>query len=83
MAQEQVSTADLFRWAQALRRENSQLSYKEIKERLTREFKGHAFPSLQNVTIPEQDSRAPEEDWSAGLSVVRGGMQCLDGGGVL
>jgi len=82
MVQEQVSTADLFRWAQALRRENSQLSYKEIKERLTREFKGHAFPSLHNLTIPEQDSRAPEEDWSAGLSLVRRGIQFQDWGDI-
>ena len=44
MAQEQTSAADLFRWAQALRRENPQLSYKEIKERLVREFKGKPFP---------------------------------------
>jgi hypothetical protein len=78
MAEEQVSTADLFRWAQALKRENSQLSYKEIKEQLVREFQGKSFPLLYNVTIPEQDDRAPEEDWSAGLSLVRRGIQFQD-----
>ena len=78
MAQEQLSAADLFRWAQALRRENSQLSYKDIKDRLVREFQGKPFPGLYNLTIPEQDARAPQEDWSAGLSLVRRGIQFQD-----
>ncbi len=80
MAQEQVSVADLFRWAQALSRENLRLSYKDIKERLLREFQGNPFPPLYNLTIPEQDARAPEEDWSAGLSLVRRGIQFQDWG---
>ncbi|MDQ3665747.1 MAG: hypothetical protein M3410_03945 [Acidobacteriota bacterium] len=75
MAQEQASAADLFRWAQALKLENPQLSYREIKERLLREFEGKLFPPLYNLTIPEQDARAPQEDWSAGLSLVRRGIQ--------
>ena len=82
MAQEQASAADLFRWAQALRRENSELSYKEIKARLVREFEGKPFPPLYNLTIPEQDARAPEEDWSAGLSLVRRGIQFQDWGDI-
>ena len=82
MAQEQVSAADLFRWAQALRRDDPQLSYKQIKERLVREFQGKAFPPLYNLTIPEQDARAPEEDWSAGLSLVRRGIQFQDWGDI-
>ncbi len=82
MAQEQVSAADLFRWAQALRREDSKLSYKEIKARLVREFDGKPFPPLYNLTIPEQDARAPEEDWSAGLSLVRRGIQFQDWGDI-
>ncbi len=80
MAQEQASVADLFRWAQALSRENLRLSYKDIKERLLREFQGNPFPPLYNLTIPEQDARAPEEDWSAGLSLVRRGIQFQDWG---
>lgn len=80
MAQEQASVADIFRRAQALRRENPQLSYKQIKELLVKEFKGNAFPPLYNLTIPEQDERAPEEDWSAGLSLVRRGIQFQDWG---
>ena len=78
MAQEQVSAADLFRWAQAQKRENPQLSYKEIKQRLIKDFQGKPFPPLYNLTIPEQDALAPEEDWSAGLSLVRRGIQYED-----
>lgn len=82
MAQEQVSAADLFRWAQALRSAEPQLPYQQIKERLIREFQGRAFPPLYNLTIPEQDARAPEEDWSAGLSLVRRGIQFQDWGDI-
>ena len=53
-------------------------SYKEIKELLVKEFSGKPFPSLHNLTIPEQDARAPEEDWSAGLPIVRRGIQFQD-----
>lgn len=78
MAQEQTSVADLFRRAQAIRSERPQASYKEIKELLLKEFDGKPFPSLHNLTIPEQDARAPEEDWSAGLPIVRRGIQFQD-----
>lgn len=79
MAQEQ-STADLFRWAQRLTRENPQLSYMEIKRQMVQAFQGKPFPPLHNLTIPEQDARAPEEDWSAGLPLVRRGIQFKDWG---
>ena len=39
---------------------------------------GQPFPPLYNLTIPEQDARAPEEDWSAGLPLVRRGIQFQD-----
>ncbi|MFN2492774.1 MAG: hypothetical protein ABR501_07825 [Pyrinomonadaceae bacterium] len=78
MVQEQHSVADLFRRAQAIRSERPQASYKEIKELLVKEFDGRPFPSLHNLTIPEQDARAPEEDWSAGLPIVRRGIQFQD-----
>ena len=78
MAQENSSVADLFRRAQAMRRENPHASYKDIKMQLVKEFTGFAFPSLLTLTIPEQDARAPEEDWSAGLSLVRRGIQFRD-----
>ena len=78
MVQEQSSTADLFRRAQEIRSANPQLSYKQIKGQLVNEFTGKPFPALYNLTIPEQDARAPEEDWSAGLSLVRRGIQFQD-----
>ena len=78
MAQETPSVSDLFRRAQAIRRENPRLSYKQLKEQLIRELKETSFPPLYNLTIPEQDARAPEEDWSAGLSLVRRGIQFQD-----
>jgi hypothetical protein len=78
MATEQLSVADIFRRAQAIRSERPQSSYKEIKDQLVREFTGKPFPTLYNLTIPEQDARAPQEDWSAGLPLVRRGIQFQD-----
>jgi hypothetical protein len=78
MATQETSASDLFRRAQTLRREKPEASYKDIKESLLKEFSGSPFPSLHNLTIPEQDARAPEEDWSAGLSLVRRGIQFQD-----
>src|SRR5438876_4911726 len=78
MAHEETSAADLFRRAQELRHEGPQASYKEIRDLLVKEFSGKPFPSLQNLTIPEQDARAPEEDWTAGLPIIRRGIQFQD-----
>ena len=78
MAQQQTSVADIFRRAQALRQEHSDWSYKQVKEQLVKDFSGAEFPSLHNLTIPEQDARAPEEDWTAGLPIVRRGIQFQD-----
>ncbi|MDT7542498.1 MAG: hypothetical protein QOE33_2402 [Acidobacteriota bacterium] len=72
------SVSSIFRRAQALRVENPQLSLKDLRARIVREFRGGAFPSLATLTIPEQDARAPEEDWTAGLSLVRRGIQNED-----
>ena len=78
MAQEQQTVADIFRRAQTLRRENRQLSYKDLKAKLLKEFEGSPFPPTDSLTIPEQDARAPEEDWTAGLPVVMRGIQLQD-----
>jgi hypothetical protein len=78
MAEQQTSVSDLFRRAQALRRERPNAAYKEIKDLLVKEFSGKPFPSFHNLTIPEQDARAPEEDWTAGLPIVRRGIQFQD-----
>ena len=78
MAQQQPTVADIFRRAQSLRQENPDWSYKHIQEQLVKAFSGGPFPPLHNLTIPEQDARAPEEDWTAGLPIVRRGIQFQD-----
>jgi hypothetical protein len=78
MADKETSSSDLFRRAQALKLESPQASYKEIRDQLVKEFTGKPFPSLNTLTIPEQDARAPEEDWSAGLPIIRRGIQFQD-----
>jgi hypothetical protein len=76
------TVADLFRRAQAIRKENAQTSYKDLSTQLVREFSGGPFPPTYNLTIPEQDARAPEEDWSAGLPLVLRGIQQKDWNGI-
>ncbi len=76
------SVADLFRRAQAIRAENAQASYRDVATQIVREFSGSSFPQTYNLTIPEQDSRAPEEDWSAGLPLVLRGIQQKDWNGI-
>jgi hypothetical protein len=78
MAREQPTVSDIFRRAQAIRKERPQTSYKELKELLVNEFTGQPFPSPDRLTIPEQDARAPEEDWTAGLPLVMRGIQQED-----
>ncbi|HKQ99310.1 MAG TPA: hypothetical protein VJT09_01480 [Pyrinomonadaceae bacterium] len=78
MAQEQQTVADLFRRAQSLRQQNPQLSYKDLKAQLLKECQGAPFPPTDRLTIPEQDARAPEEDWTAGLPIVMRGIQQQD-----
>lgn len=75
MAENQPTVADIFRRAQAMRGENPQGTLKELRAKIVREFRGGAFPAMDKLAIPEQDARAPEEDWSAGLSLVRRGIQ--------
>jgi len=78
MANKRPTVGDLFRRAQAMRRENPDLSLKDLQKQLVREFKGGPLPPMESLTIPEQDARAPEEDWSAGLSLVARGIQTED-----
>ena len=76
------SVADIFRRAQAIRGENPKASAKEIAAQLVREFSGGPLPPTYNLTIPEQDAHAPEEDWSAGLPLVLRGIQQKDWKGI-
>ena len=78
MVQEQPTVADIFRRAQSMRLEHADWSYKQIADQLVKDFSGGPFPPLYNLTIPEQDARAPEEDWTAGLPIVRRGIQFQD-----
>jgi hypothetical protein len=78
MSNEQPSVADIFRRAQAIRVENPQITYKDLAKQIAKEYQGQQFPSLHTLTIPEQDSLAPQEDWSAGLPLVRRGIQFQD-----
>jgi len=73
-----TTVADLFRRAQAIRKETPQTNYRDIAKQLVREFSGGPLPPTYNLTIPEQDARAPEEDWSAGLPLVLRGIQQKD-----
>jgi hypothetical protein len=75
MDQQQPTVSDIFRRAQATRLEHPDWSYNQVKEQLVREFSGGPFPTLRTLTIPEQDARAPEEDWTAGLPIVSRGIQ--------
>src|SRR5207244_9495843 len=76
------TVANLFRRAQAMRNENPQASYRDIAKQLVREYSGPNFPPTYNLTIPEQDARAPQEDWSAGLPLVLRGIQQKDWNGI-
>ena len=78
MAKEQTGVPDIFRRALELARENEGLSLRDLRRRLYDEFKDSPMPPLSNLTIPEQDARAPEEDWTAGLSIISRGIQRED-----
>ena len=76
----QPTAADIFRRALEIRQSNPNVSYKDIKSQIVNEFNGRAFPPTYNLTIPELDDIAPEEDWPAGLSLVLRGIQTEDWG---
>jgi len=75
MSENQPTVSDIFRRAQGMRKENPDWTYKRISDQLVKEFSAGPTPSLKTLTIPEQDARAPEEDWSAGLPLVGRGIQ--------
>jgi len=75
---EQTTVSDIFRRALAIRQSNADISYKDLKTQIVNEFNGKPFPSTAQLTIPEYDNIAPEEDWTAGLPVVLRGIQTED-----
>jgi hypothetical protein len=78
MSKEPTSVPEIFKRAMALARENEGMSLKDLRRRLYDELKDSPIPPLSNLTFPEQDARAPHEDWTAGLSIVGRGIQQED-----
>ena len=78
MAKEQTTVPDIYRRALVHARENPEMSLRDLRRRLLEDFDGGPMPPLSNLTIPEQDDLAPEEDWTAGLSIIRRGIQNED-----
>lgn len=74
----QPTVSDIFRRALEIRQGNASISYKDIKDRIISEFGGKPFPNPSQLTIPEYDNIAPEEDWTAGLPIVLRGIQTED-----
>ena len=78
MAKEQTTVPDIYRRALVHARENPEMSLRDLRRLLLDDFDGGPMPPLSNLTIPEQDDLAPEEDWTAGLSIIRRGIQNED-----
>lgn len=72
------TVSDIFRRALEMRRANPSGTLKDLRTQIVNEFKGAAFPDPAFLTIPEYDNITPEEDWSAGLSIVLRGIQLED-----
>lgn len=74
----QVTVSDIFRRALEIRQSNPNANLKSLRSQIVSEFSGKPFPSTAQLTIPEYDNVAPEEDWTAGLPVVLRGIQTED-----
>lgn len=72
------TVTEIFKRALELREKDPSGSYKDLASQLTNEFSGKPFPETAYLTIPEYDNIVPEEDWTAGLSVVLRGLQNED-----
>jgi len=69
------TVTEIFKRALAIREQNPNGSYDDIRSKLTSEFGGMPFPETAYLTIPEYDNIVPEEDWTAGLPIVLRGIQ--------
>ena len=74
----QTTVTDIFKRALEIRKANPSGSLKDLKAQIVSEFSGRPFPPPAQLTIPEYDNVAPEEDWTAGLPVVLRGIQAED-----
>lgn len=83
MATEARTVPDIFLRAQELLAGKPDMPMRELRSRLMSELRGGPMPPLHIIAIPEQDARAPQEDWSAGLSIVRRGIQREDWGEII
>lgn len=73
-----VTVSDIFCRALEIRKVNPNGSLKDLKSQIVSEYRGGPFPEQSLLTIPEYDNITPEEDWTAGLSVVLRGIQYED-----
>ena len=72
------TVTEIFKRALAIRENNPNGKFDDVRSQLLNEFKGKAFPETAFLTIPEYDNVVPEEDWTAGLPVVLRGIQNED-----
>ena len=72
------TVSDIFRRALEIRTADPNGSYADVKTRLMSEYGSGPIPETEFLTIPEYDNIAPEEDWTAGLPIVRRGIQNED-----
>src|SRR5690349_462391 len=72
------TVTEIFKRALAIRENNPNGKFDDVRSQLLNEFKGKSFPETAFLTIPEYDNIVPEEDWTAGLPVVLRGIQNED-----
>ena len=69
------TVTEIFKRALAIRENNPNGKFADLRAQLLSEFKGQPFPEAAYLTIPEYDNIVPEEDWTAGLPIVLRGIQ--------
>jgi hypothetical protein len=75
---DQPTVTDIFKRALEIRKANPSGELKGLRSQIVSEFGGKTFPETAYLTIPEYDSVAPQEDWTAGLPIVLRGIQNED-----
>ncbi len=83
MSKETPTVSDIFRRAQELWLAEPGMALKDLRARLVAEYRHAPVPSAHTLTVPEQDARAPEEDWTAGLPLVMRGIQSGNWGEII